>query len=71
MGVCKARQDLGICSTRDQKPLEDFKEKNVMQFKDVKLLVLNKEWIVMERGGWARQTLEEITAMVQVRDGDG
>lgn len=42
-----------------------------MQFKDVKLSVLNKEWIVMERGGWARQTLEEITAMVQVRDGDG
>lgn len=42
-----------------------------MQFKDVKLSVLNKEWIVMERGGWARQTLEEITAMVKVRDGDG
>lgn len=39
-----------------------------MQFKDLKLSILIKEWIVMERGGWARQTLEEITAMV--RDGD-
>ena len=36
-----------------------------MQFKDLKLSILIKEWIVMERGGWARQTLEEITAMVE------
>lgn len=27
VGVCKVRQDLGIYSTWDQKPLEDFKEK--------------------------------------------
>lgn len=33
--------------------------------------VLNKKWIVMERRGWARWTLEEITAIVKVRDGDG
>ena len=42
-----------------------------MQFKGLKLLILNKEWIVMERRGWARWTLEEITAVVKVRGGDG
>ena len=42
-----------------------------MQFKGLKLSILNKEWIVMERRGWARWTLEEITAVVKVRGGDG